>query len=60
MISLFENNGGTLFVGIRQGGAFNLGKAQVVKLMSLTVQAEYQVSQAFAAAELTVSHSTQL
>ena len=56
IIGLFEDDGGALLIGVGQGGTLQIGKAQVIKLVSLPVDAEDYVPETFAGAPLAEEH----
>ena len=60
LVSLLKDQGGALLVGVGQGGTLGGGKAQVVELLPMAVQAKDQVPQALFGAQLGVEHGHQL
>ena len=60
LVSLLKDQGGALLVGVGQGGTLGGGKAQVIELLPMAVQAKDQVPQALFGAQLGVEHGHQL
>jgi hypothetical protein len=60
IIGLFEDDGQALLISVGQGGTLQLGEAQVIKLVSLPVDAEDYVPETFAGALLAVEHGHQM
>jgi hypothetical protein len=60
IVGLFKDDGGALLIGVGQGGALHHGKAQVVALADLPVDAEHQVPQTFAGTPLAEEHGSQV